>query len=77
MEALKLKYETPRNRRTMLISPEYQRITRQLKKMERNYEENPSPEQLKDIRSLRLKRAKVPSRIGVGIRINYVRYADD
>lgn len=77
MDMLRLEYETPRGKRTTTVSPEYQRITRNLRKLETEYESDSSPQLLKKIREIRLLRSKMPSRIGIGVRINYVRYADD
>lgn len=65
------------DRRTTKINPEYQRITRKLKQLNDSYKTKPNRETLKEIRSLRMLRAKIPSRIGTGSRTKYVRYADD
>ena len=77
VEILKIQYETPKGKRTTLVSPQYQKMTRELKKLTDQYELNPSTELIREIKALRLLRAKIPSRVGIGMRLRYVRYADD
>lgn len=76
IEELKLE-GTPKEKRTTGVSPEYQRMTRKIKHLNDSYSTNPSLETLKEIKVLRALRSKIPSRVGIGYRINYVRYADD
>ncbi len=59
------------------VNPEMVRFSKKLKELESAYAENKDRSILREIRLLRLNRNKVPSRIRTGIRIRYVRYADD
>lgn len=77
VEILKTQYATPKGKRTTLVSPQYQKLTRDLKSLNEQYANNPTAKLLREIRALRIVRAQIPSRVGIGTRLRYVRYADD
>lgn len=77
VEGLIEKMSTPAGKGTTRVNPLYQKLTRELAKLGALYKENQDKDILKEIRKLRIRRSKIPSRVGVGIRIRYVRYADD
>ena len=49
----------------------------QLVKLNEEYQESKDKAVLSEIRKVRMERNKIPSRIRIGNRIRYVRYADD
>lgn len=59
------------------VNPKMTKYSNKLSELHKKYIENRDPEILKEIRSLRKERNQIQSRIRNGIRINYVRYADD
>src|SRR5690606_34232641 len=63
-----------------LISKDNPRITnytKKLNKLSAKYSETRDPSILQEFRSVRMERNQVPSRIRTGVRIRYLRYADD
>ena len=58
-------------------NPIIAKFTSELTRLNEAYKESKSPEILKEMKTLRAQRNKQPSRVRVGIRLHYVRYADD
>jgi group II intron reverse transcriptase/maturase len=59
------------------VNPKISSYSEKLTKLNTSYQLSKDREILKDIKKLRLERNQIPSRIRTGIRISYVRYADD
>jgi group II intron reverse transcriptase/maturase len=59
------------------VNPKIVKYSEKLTELNSQYQLSKDKEILKKIKDLRLERNQLPSRIRTGIRINYVRYADD
>jgi RNA-directed DNA polymerase len=59
------------------VNPKIANYSKKLTILHNKYIEDRNPDVLKEIRLLRGERNTIPSRIRIGNRINYVRYADD
>lgn len=59
------------------VNPKMTKYSDSLTELNTLYQENKNPQILKEIKDLRMERNLLPSRIRTGIRIKYVRYADD
>lgn len=73
------KYSTPIGKRTTKISPTYMQISKDIRALSDTYMKEPSDRKviMTNIRKLRSIRDKMPSRVWIGGRIHYCRYADD
>jgi len=76
MEQFIEKYSDKAKRITK-INPEMTKYSKKLTQLNAIYQEKKDIEILKQIRSLRIERNKIPSNVLVGVRVAYVRYADD
>ena len=82
VHSLKMKYETPKSERTNKRSPAYKSLEHKIRKISKQMR-NIEPQSLerrklaKKLKSLRFERLKLNSLKEKGIRIEYVRYADD
>ncbi len=59
------------------VNPEMIRYSKKLSELSTQYLENKDEAILREIKAIRRERSGLPSRIRTGIRIRYVRYADD
>lgn len=59
------------------VNPKIVSYSTKLSALHETYIENRDHNILKEIRSLRKERNAIPSRIRIGNRVSYVRYADD
>lgn len=59
------------------VNPKIVNYSNKLTVLATEYKQDKDPATLRKIRALRVKRNKLPSRIRTGIRVKYVRYADD
>lgn len=66
-----------KNKLISKVNPKMISYSEKLTLLHDRYIETHDPSILKEIRALRLERNKLPSRIRIGNRVNYVRYADD
>nr|AYE93200.1 hypothetical protein C0995_000022 [Termitomyces sp.] len=59
------------------VNPIMVKYSNKLSELAVKYRLDKTPETLREIRALRTERNKIPSRIRTGVRVKYVRYADD
>lgn len=59
------------------VNPKMANLTKRITRLHKKYEVDKDAATLKELRTIRGFRNTIPSRIRTGIRIHYVRYADD